>query len=1168
MSSGDFNPIIDGVVLVGDSANNILTGSNLNDQIFGLGGNDRLFGLAGSDLLEGDIGNDRLFGGDGEDKLEGGIGNDKLFGQQNDDWLFGGDGNDELFGGGGNDDLNGGDRRDLLFGGLGNDTADGGLGNDLIFLGSGSDVVVLAPGNGSDILLDFKDGTDKIQLDGGLTFDDLEILPQGFLNLNSSIRINKPGDSNDGELLATLKFVHSNLLDENDFIFNSPPDAVDDGFTTDEDTLLSDNVLTNDSDPDVGDTLTVTEVNGSAADVGSQITLTSGALLTLNSDGTFDYDPNGAFESLNNGETAMDSFSYAISDGNGGTDSATVNITIDGVTDNSPPDAVDDGFTTDEDTLLSDNVLTNDSDPDVGDTLTVTEVNGSAADVGSQITLTSGALLTLNSDGTFDYDPNGAFESLNNGETAMDSFSYAISDGNGGTDSATVNITIDGVTDNSPPDAVDDGFTTDEDTLLSDNVLTNDSDPDVGDILTVTEVNGSAADVGSQIALASGALLTLNSDGTFDYDPNGAFESLNNGESDSDSFTYTIDDGNGATDSATVNITIDGVTDVLAPDAVDDAFNVTGNVGIDVDITGSILNNDGGGAPTSVFFGATAGTTTTAANGSNTITTSNGGTVLLNADGTFTYDSAAGFDGTDSFFYSLTNSGGSDVAEVTFTVDDVIWFIDNNAGGSTNEGTLDNPFTTLAAFNTANDGVGNNPEAGDNIFLYSGSGNYTGGVTLLDNQTLIGQGATGTSLEALLGITLAPFSDALPTIGGTDPVIVNGGGNGIALASGNTIRGLNIGSASIDGISGTNVSNVAISEVDISNTGVHGIDLNNVTNFTYEDSEIIGAGNGDNESSIFIRDLFGTNLIEDVRLDDIFENGIDISNTSTDDATTDTLTVRRLTVEDHVSGALSEHGILAVTDGTSDMTLQVLDSTFTLNNNGNTGVLVNSEANSTLNLTVDNTTFNAANAFGSGTVQVVNAGNSNATVAITNNDLNDSAFTSILVNNDDNATSAVTIQGNDIDATASNTFGLNSISVSQDENGTMTVLIDNNTIDGVSDAAIFADAADTTDGTGTLNITVTNNTNGLPANGSSAGLVIRADQANTVNANVTGNNFLGNDSDGFGIPDIVLISNDTSDFNIVQTSEANITAVNNGDSVTTAFGSNALDFGQPIPPLP
>ena len=71
-------------------------------------------------------------------------------------------------------------------------------------------------------------------------------------------------------------------------------------------------------------------------------------------------------------------------------------------------------------------------------------------------------------------------------------------------------------------------------------------------------VNGSADNVGAATNLASGAVLTLNADGTFSYDPNGAFEALAAGETATDTFTYSIVDlGNqGATATATVTFTI------------------------------------------------------------------------------------------------------------------------------------------------------------------------------------------------------------------------------------------------------------------------------------------------------------------------------------------------------------------------------------------------------------------------------------------------------------------------------------------------------------------------------------------------------------------------------------------------------------------------------------
>ena len=111
-------------------------------------------------------------------------------------------------------------------------------------------------------------------------------------------------------------FVHANSS-------NTSPNAVNDAFSTNEDSAFTTgNVLANDSDPN-GDAIAVSGVNTN----GTQ------GVVTNNGNGTFNYDPNGAFNSLNAGETDTDSFSYTISDGNGGFDTATVTVTIEGVND-------------------------------------------------------------------------------------------------------------------------------------------------------------------------------------------------------------------------------------------------------------------------------------------------------------------------------------------------------------------------------------------------------------------------------------------------------------------------------------------------------------------------------------------------------------------------------------------------------------------------------------------------------------------------------------------------------------------------------------------------------------------------------------------------------------------------------------------------------------------
>ena len=136
-------------------------------------------------------------------------------------------------------------------------------------------------------------------------------------------------------------------------ITNQAPTANHDGvspdpvYRTDADTIFDsvldasgNSVLDNDTDPE-DDPLMVVEVNADPANIGSPIRLPSGALLTLNDDGTFVYNPNGAFDSLDEGdEAAIDTFSYTVSDDFGGFDTATVTITIDGV--NDAPVAQDD----------------------------------------------------------------------------------------------------------------------------------------------------------------------------------------------------------------------------------------------------------------------------------------------------------------------------------------------------------------------------------------------------------------------------------------------------------------------------------------------------------------------------------------------------------------------------------------------------------------------------------------------------------------------------------------------------------------------------------------------------------------------------------------------------------------------------------------------------------
>lgn len=245
-----------------------------------------------------------------------------------------------------------------------------------------------------------------------------------------------------------------------------PVNAMDDAIVTDEDNAASGNLFTNDIDLDAGDMdsngiadgLVITEVNGEAGLVGETIELGSGADLVVNADGSFSVDPTGDLDWLAVGESVTETFVYGVSDGNGGSDDASVTITINGV--NDLPIAEDDVNSTDENTVVGGSLLDNDSDPDLSDILTVGSVNGDSGAVGSQITLASGALLTVNADGSYSYDPNGQFADLLTGESATDSFTYEASDGHGGTDTATVTIDIQGIGENGPSWEDEDHFGT------------------------------------------------------------------------------------------------------------------------------------------------------------------------------------------------------------------------------------------------------------------------------------------------------------------------------------------------------------------------------------------------------------------------------------------------------------------------------------------------------------------------------------------------------------------------------------------------------------------------------------------------------------------------------------------------------------------------------------
>ncbi|MEO0852759.1 MAG: choice-of-anchor Q domain-containing protein, partial [Cyanobacteria bacterium J06648_11] len=318
---------------------------------------------------------------------------------------------------------------------------------------------------------------------------------------------------------------------------NQAPDALNDAISTDEDTafggtVFADNGSGADSDPD-GDIFSVIEVNEVAANVGTQIVLPSGALLTLNADGTLSYDPNGQFESLAVGDAIADSLTYTIDDGNGGTDTATATITVNGV--NDAPDATNQSFAIAENTANGTSVgAIAASDPDAGAVLTYT-IAGGTGSTAFAVNSTTGKI-TVADTAQLDFEATTSF-----------TLDVEVSDGTL-TDTAAIAIDLNDV--NEAPVVADQLFALDENSANGTPVGTiAASDPDAGAILSygITGGTGSSAfdvnDTTGEITVADSSLLDFETTPSFTLD-------------------VEVSDGS-ATATATVTVDLNDVSEVL-----------------------------------------------------------------------------------------------------------------------------------------------------------------------------------------------------------------------------------------------------------------------------------------------------------------------------------------------------------------------------------------------------------------------------------------------------------------------------------------------------------------------------------------------------------------------------------------------------------------------------
>lgn len=794
MNVEQFNAGADGDVI-------ILADANVNY------GNVIIRGSTGDDILWSNNGNDTILGGEGGDTIDGGGGNDLLFGDQGNDYLSGGLGNDSLFAGEGDDTLvysvdaiwSGGvtlaglgsalpfaasinlDGMNQSFDNFNGDATDSlvapTVGYDTLVMTSGDDVLVLSdtlsPGNASFFPrvsymeeIDAGEGNDIVDLSGGehiattihggdgndilagSTHDDAlygdadndrlmggagnDMLSGGegddayYYNLGNgsdTIIENTGTDSisfGPGIVLADLDFEVSGLdllvtignktltiqnhyaadlsgrVESLMFDDASTFDLI--GFVPNDAPVANDDTFSGDEDAVISGNVLAndTDANDDVLTVTpATIATANGGTIVLNANGSFTYQGAANFN-------GTDGFSYTADDGRGGVSNANVTITIAAI--NDAPVAGDDQFSGNEDEAIAGSLLGNDSDTE-GDALSL---------VGQTITTASGGSVTINADGTFSYLGAANFH-------GTDSFDYTVLDGNGGSDIGTVSLTIAAVNDG--PIANDDSFSGDEDTEITGDLLANDTDVD-GDTLTT---------VAETITTSNGGTVTLNTNGTFSYIGATNFNGT-------DGFNYTVIDGNGGTATAQASLTIAAVND--APVAQNDAF--AGDE--DTTITGSVLAND-----TDIDGDVLSAV-------AETIATANGGSVVINADGTFSYVGATNFNGTDGFDYTtIDGNGGTATTHVDLTIGEV------NDGPVANDdsyaGNEDAPVTGNVLDNDADEdgdtlsavaGIVTTAQGGtvtlnaDGTFSYAGAVNFNG-ADGFDYTTIDGNGGLATA---------------------------------------------------------------------------------------------------------------------------------------------------------------------------------------------------------------------------------------------------------------------------------------------------------------------------------------------------------------------------------------------------------------------------------------
>jgi gliding motility-associated-like protein len=417
---------------------------------------------------------------------------------------------------------------------------------------------------------------------------------------------------------------------------NDAPVAANDVASTNEDSPVSFNILSNDADDGTIDP-TSTDLDPVSAGRQNTLTIASGTFVVDNS-GQVAFTPLANF---NGSATA----SYVVEDEtNLVSNTATITVTVVGINDS--PVTANDGVATAEDTPITFNIVSNDADVDGTLDLLTIDLNGSVNGIQATRTVSGGTFAADNS-GQVAFTPDANF----NGSVAIQ---YTVQDNSGAPSNAsTITVTVNPV--NDPPVAVNDAATTAEGDPVTISILANDTD-DLTINASTVDLDPAAGGIQSSLILAEGNA-SVNASGVFTYSPSANY----NGTV---LINYTVNDNGGLTsNTATITITVTSVN--TSPVATNDEASTSEDTPVTILVTAND-SDDVGIDENTVDLN-----TTTAGIQKNRSTTE--GSWAADATGNVTFTPADNYTGTTALRYVVNDleNATSNPATITITVNPV-----------------------------------------------------------------------------------------------------------------------------------------------------------------------------------------------------------------------------------------------------------------------------------------------------------------------------------------------------------------------------------------------------------------------------------------------------------------------------------------------------------------